>query len=61
MADVPKELQTEIAHLKEIFTVEASTLKKITEHFISELTKGAYTMWDCEFKLSGYRFDHRRR
>jgi hexokinase len=40
MADIPKDLLTEIKHLEEIFTVPTEKLKSITEHFVSELTKG---------------------
>ena len=43
MADVPKDLLQEIKRLEEMFTVEPAKLKGITDHFISELTKG-----DCE-------------
>lgn len=38
--DVPKDLLQEIKKLEEQFTVDSATLKKITEHFVSELTKG---------------------
>ena len=37
MADVPKDL---IKKLEEAFTVDTATLKKITDHFVSELEKG---------------------
>ncbi|KAK8088958.1 Hexokinase [Apiospora hydei] len=40
MADVPKDLLQEIKKLEEQFTVNSVTLKKITDHFVSELTKG---------------------
>lgn len=40
MADVPKDLLQEIKKLEEQFTVDSVTLKKITDHFVSELTKG---------------------
>lgn len=42
MAEVPKDLLAEIQHLEEIFTVDTTKLKSITEHFNNELTKG---MW----------------
>lgn len=40
MADVPKDLQEEIKRLEGLFTVDKTMLKKITDHFISELDKG---------------------
>ena len=40
MADVPKDLMQEITRLEELFTVDTARLKLITEHFVSELTKG---------------------
>jgi hexokinase len=40
MADVPKDLLQEIRRLEELFTVGAPMLKKITDHFITELAKG---------------------
>lgn len=40
MADVPKDLLQEIKKLEEAFTVDTATLKKITDHFVSELEKG---------------------
>jgi hypothetical protein len=40
MADVPKDLLSEIKKLEEIFTVDTALLKKITNHFINELDKG---------------------
>ncbi|KAL3417392.1 hexokinase [Phlyctema vagabunda] len=40
MADVPKDLQEEIKRLEEMFTVPKEKLKSITDHFVSELTKG---------------------
>jgi len=40
MADVPKDLMQEIKRLEEMFTVEKPKLKEITDHFVSELTKG---------------------
>lgn len=39
-ADVPKDLMQQIERLEELFTVDTENLKKITEHFNSELTKG---------------------
>lgn len=41
MADVPKDLLHEIKRLEEQFTVPKAKLKEITDHFVSELTKGA--------------------
>jgi hexokinase len=40
MADVPRDLAQEIKRLEELFTVPTAKLKSITEHFVSELTKG---------------------
>ena len=40
MADVPKSLLEEIQNLENIFTVDAARLKKITDHFVSELQAG---------------------
>lgn len=40
MADVPKDLLEEIKRLEEMFTVDTQKLKEITDHFVSELTKG---------------------
>ena len=40
MADVPKDLLQEIKKLEEAFTIDTATLKKITDHFVSELEKG---------------------
>ena len=39
--DFPKDLLNEIKSLEELFTVDQKELKSITEHFISELAKGA--------------------
>ncbi|KAI9843820.1 MAG: hexokinase A [Sclerophora amabilis] len=40
MADMPKDLREQIMRLEEIFTVDQQKLKKITDHFVSELEKG---------------------
>jgi len=40
MADVPKDLLAQIKKLEEMFTVPKEKLKQITDHFVSELTKG---------------------
>jgi hexokinase len=40
MADVPKDLLQEIKRLEELFTVDQTKLKAITDHFIFELDKG---------------------
>lgn len=40
MFDVPDNLQVEIKQLEELFTVDATLLKKITDHFVSELKQG---------------------
>ncbi|KEY64936.1 hypothetical protein S7711_08935 [Stachybotrys chartarum IBT 7711] len=39
-ADVPKDLLEQVRRLEELFTVPAEKLKEITNHFVSELTKG---------------------
>ena len=40
MADVPKDLLEAHAELEQLFTVDQTKLKEITEHFVSELAKG---------------------
>lgn len=40
MADMPKDLLQEIKKLEEQFTVDATKLKQITDHFVKELAKG---------------------
>jgi hexokinase len=40
MADVPKDLLTQIKHLEEIFTVPKERLDKIVTKFVKELEKG---------------------
>lgn len=40
MADVPKDLVAEIKRLEDLFTVDKTKLKAITDHFITELDKG---------------------
>ncbi|KAI9812014.1 MAG: hexokinase A [Pycnora praestabilis] len=40
MSDVPKDLLEQIKDLERLFTVDAEKLKKITDHFVSELEKG---------------------
>ena len=54
MADVPKDLLQEIQRLEELFTVDATKLKAITKHFVSELTKGA---WNSRRDRSQQRID----
>lgn len=39
-ADIPKDLLNEVRKLEEIFTVDTSKLKEITDHFVNELAKG---------------------
>ena len=41
MADVPEDLLTQIKYLEKVFTVDQSTLKKITDHFVKELGQGS--------------------
>ncbi|KAI1134998.1 hexokinase [Hypoxylon sp. FL0543] len=40
MADVPKDLLSEIQRLEDLFTIDTAKLKQITKHFVSELEKG---------------------
>jgi hexokinase len=40
MADMPQDLLSEIKRLEELFIVDTTKLKAITDHFISELAKG---------------------
>ncbi|KAH8814906.1 hexokinase-domain-containing protein [Xylogone sp. PMI_703] len=40
MADVPKSMLAQISKLEELFTVPKEKLKEISDHFVSELTKG---------------------
>jgi len=40
MADVPKDLLSEIKHLESLFTIDTAKLKEITNHFVKELEKG---------------------
>lgn len=40
MADVPKSLLDAIADLERLFIVDQAKLKRITEHFVSELQRG---------------------
>jgi hexokinase len=40
MADVPRDLLTEIKRLEEMFTVPKEKLKGITAHFVLELERG---------------------
>lgn len=42
MADVPKDLLQEIKRLEDLFGVSTEKLKQITDHFVSELTKGEF-------------------
>lgn len=42
MADLPKDLLSEIKSLEEAFSIDTAKLKQITKHFVSELEKG---MW----------------
>lgn len=44
-ADIPKDLLNEVRKLEEIFTVDTSKLKEITDHFVTELAKGM--CWSC--------------
>ena len=41
MADVPKDLLSQINRLEELFTIPTETLKKVTDDFVKELYQGA--------------------
>lgn len=45
MADVPKNYLEQIKQLEKQFTVDTQKLKQITDHFVSELTKGIYSFF----------------
>lgn len=38
--DFPQDLLNQVKRLEDLFTVDTQTLKKITDHFVSELAKG---------------------
>lgn len=40
-ADIPRDLLDQVKRLEDIFTVNQTKLKEITNHFVSELAKGA--------------------
>lgn len=42
MADVPKDLLTQIKEFEDIFTVDKQKLKEVVAHFVKELEKGSY-------------------
>lgn len=42
MADVPKDLLTQIKEFEDLFTVDRQKLKEIVAHFVKELEKGMY-------------------
>ena len=42
MADVPKDLLERITELEHLFTVDASKLKEVMNHFVKELEKGVF-------------------
>lgn len=44
MMDVPRDILEQITVLEERFGVSTEKLKKITDHFVSELQKGEYAM-----------------
>ncbi|KAH0548033.1 hypothetical protein GP486_008225 [Trichoglossum hirsutum] len=46
MADVPRDLIEQIKRLEELFTVDTAKLKRITDHFVSELEKGEKSDFD---------------
>lgn len=41
MADVPQDLLPQFQRLEALFSVDTQKLKEITDHFMSELAKGA--------------------
>lgn len=45
MADVPKDLLTQIKEFEDIFTVDKQKLKEVVAHFVKELEKGVYYLW----------------
>ncbi len=46
-ADMPGDLLDQIKELERQFTVDQATLKKVTDHFVKELEKGACGMRIC--------------
>ena len=40
LADVPQDLLEQIQELENLFTVDQSKLKEVTDHFVKELAKG---------------------
>lgn len=40
MADVPKDLLSEIKALEDAFTIDTAKVKAISKHFVTELEKG---------------------
>jgi hexokinase len=42
MAPLPDKLAAELERLEGLFTVPTAKLKEITNHFVTELTKGAF-------------------
>lgn len=38
--DFPQDLLEQVKKLEDLFTVDTQTLKKISDHFVSELAKG---------------------
>lgn len=42
MADVPKDLLTQIKEFEDVFTVDTQKLKEVVAHFVKELEKGVY-------------------
>lgn len=49
--DIPKDLLDQIRYIEELFTVDATKLKTISDHFVSELAKGMELVFTV--KLSG--------
>jgi len=51
MALVPKDLLEQIADLEKLFIVTRSKLIEISDHFVSELEKGAYFSYSDSLNL----------
>lgn len=44
IAELPQNLAHQIEEYENIFTVDTVTLKKVVDHFVKELEKGAFTL-----------------
>lgn len=52
MADVPKDLLSQIKEFEDIFTVDKQKLKEVVAHFVKELEKGVYYIANTRQPLS---------